>query len=367
MRSEFLGLDLVCIHEDRFDNLEGLIIAARSVLNHSPSLRVVISCGSFKELVADRLGSNPNLLYLDVEFGGVGWNVKPLLLEFLLEKGCRQVIWLDSDVVVNSAILDRLMSIALDKLVVAEEPFWGQNQGSKYRTEAWALQPGRELEITVNTGLVRVSQWHIKLIKLWKAMLAHPVYVRCQQLPGLDRPLHMIGDQEALTALLGSRESGDVSIYFLKRGVEIAQCFGAAGYTVFERLRNVFSLRSPDLFHAMGRKPWTRGDVVPSPRRDGLRQYYEYLMLELSPYTIVALPYATRNGPGVSWARRKSTVASFLSVFGLGSANLIGLPLAVIDSSGKFVKRILKIDRFSIDSAHALKNSPFEGMDGVIE
>jgi hypothetical protein len=215
--------------------------------------------------------------------------------------------------------------------------------------------------------LVRVSQSHSKLISRWKAMLAHPAYLKCQQLPALDRPLHMVGDQEALTALLGSRESGDISICFLKRGGEIAQCFGAAGYTVFERLKNVFRLRSPDLFHAMGRKPWMRGDVVPSPRREGLKQYYEYLTLELSPYTIIALPYVTKTGSGVPWVRRRSKVARFLSIFGLGSANLVGLPLAIIDSSGKFVKRVLRIDRYSIDSAYALKSSPFEGMDGVVE
>ena len=88
-------------------------------------------------------------------------------------------------------------------------------------------------------------------------MLSHPAYLKAQAQPWYERPLHMIGDQEVLTGLLGSVDFQETSIRLLRRGTDIAQCFGPAGFTPVERLRSMIGHR-PAFVHAMGPKPWLR-------------------------------------------------------------------------------------------------------------
>ena len=49
----------------------------------------------------------------------------------------------------------------------------------------------------------------------------------------------MTGDQDVLTALLGSERYAGIPMNVLERGRDIVMNFGPAGYTVMERLRNL--------------------------------------------------------------------------------------------------------------------------------
>ena len=51
------------------------------------------------------------------------------------------------------------------------------------------------------------------------------------------RGVHMVGDQDVLTALLCSEEFSDVPIEIFYRGSGIIQYFGLYGFTLRERLR----------------------------------------------------------------------------------------------------------------------------------
>ena len=60
------------------------------------------------------------------------------------------------------------------------------------------------------------------------------------------------------------------------------------------------------------------------------------------------------------WMHSKTFTGKLLNAISLNKPNLIGLPLAIIDSLAKRLRRILGINRFSISSDHVLAESPFD-------
>lgn len=357
---------VICIHEDRLYNLVGLKLAVLSIQTHHPELTIIISCPNPPDELVSWVN---NLLKVTLiscpEYGKLGWNVKPSLLLRLLESGYANVIWIDSDIILRNRIITDITEHNSNTLVVAEEPYWGQLQGGSFRTLAWGLKIGRSLKSTVNTGIVRVTNLHIPLLQAWIKMLNHHVYLSAQKMPALHRPLHMIGDQEVLTALICSDIFKNIPVVMLTRGGDIAQCFGAAGYTPYERFKNVLSLKTPSLFHAMGPKPWLKENLPPSLfNKDrkfllNLRDYYEYVSLEVSPYMIVARKYSKQINEDTSWMHSRTFAGKFMNLIGLNNANLIGLPIAFIDSFAKRMRRILGINRFSTSPEHVINQSPF--------
>lgn len=367
MNKIFNAEAVLCIHEDRHSHLVGLKLAVLSVVAHSPQFKIIISCPDAPTNLVTWVSKLNNVEIIShPELGNIGWNIKPSLLLSLLKKGYDNVIWIDSDIILNGKILVDIANYSADIFVVTEEPYWGQFQGGSFRTHAWGLTLGRSLKCTVNSGIVRVTQRHVSLLQAWIKMLNHPVYLSAQKMPAMQRPLHMIGDQEVLTALICSNLFKDVPLVMLKRGADIAQCFGAAGYTPFERIKNVFSFKTPAMFHAMGAKPWVRENQPPSlfnrnhSLLKNLRKYYEYLSLEVSPYSIIARKYSKQLNEDTSWMYSKTLTAKLFTIISFNSANLIGLPLAVIDSFTKRLRRALNINRFSTNAEHVLKESPFD-------
>ena len=79
------------------------------------------------------------------------------------------------------------------------------------------------------------------------------------------RPIHMQGDQDVLTALLTSTEFADIPLKMLRRGKDIVQFDGVWGYTTAERLRSLLG-DGPTFIHCMGTKPW----VAPGTRSDAM-------------------------------------------------------------------------------------------------
>lgn len=351
---------IICIHEDRADCLTGVKLSILSLRERCPGFPIVVSCPTVPVSFAEWLDHIPNVtLFSYPETQNCSHNVKPTVLLRLLEEGYPEVIWVDSDIIVHRDILTPLTEGSTVTFGAAEETYWGQNQGGVVRTVAWGLTPGREMPCTVNSGVLRVTTEHLGLLNAWQLMLNHPVYVRAQALPSSERPLHMLTDQEVLTALLGSQEYSKIPLALLKRGVDIAQCFGPGGFTPWERL---IALRSglPGLVHSMGNKPWTK-KPQPPPFKLGaasLRHYYEYLHLELTPYVSVARRYGPALKEDLQWMELASIPAKLMAVITLNGAILREFPLSLIDAVARSLRRWLKIARFPSRAEFCLHESP---------
>jgi hypothetical protein len=237
---------IVCLHEDRLGHFPGIQFAIASLRQYSPELPVALSFPNSSPEAEKWIEAQPGIQRIQIDgVSAKGWNIKPDLVLMLLDRGYGQVIWLDADIIVNGPILTEIASEDDSVLVSTEEPYWGQQQGNQLRTKAWGLTPFRTLSATVNTGVIRVTQEHRQLIRDWQTLLAHPTYLEMQKIPDMQRPIHMVGDQEVLTALLGGEKYGLTRVRLLRRGGEIAQCFGAGGFRVSERIANIFSRRQP--------------------------------------------------------------------------------------------------------------------------
>lgn len=357
---------IVCVHEDRADYLIGVKLTVLSLARHCPELPVIISCPHPPAAFRQWVEGLPNAqLVADPALAGLSWNVKPTILQRLLEEGYPNVIWIDTDIIVNKDFRQRFSHLDDETLVVTQDVYWGQQQGGIHRTVAWGLKPGRTLPAAVNTGIVRVTKEHVKLLQAWQTMLNHPTYQYVQRLPYYERPLHMLTDQEVFTALLGSTEFLHVPVEMLERGVDIAQCFGPAGYTPTEQLRNL-RRGLPAFIHSMGRKPWER---APSPRDiwtfeepllRRLRKYYDYIHLELSPYTSIARQYREQLGEEATWMDIKSTPARALATLSAGHPALQEFPLALFDAGVRYARRLLGIGRYSLEPSFNQESSPLD-------
>jgi hypothetical protein len=346
---------VVCIHEDRPSCIPGAKLTALSMRDHYPQLDVVISHPNPPLSFVEWMEQQPGVRWLHTpELSNGGFNIKAHLLLRQLDAGYDDVIWVDSDIVATRALAPSLDAHAPDVFVATEETYWGQQQGGTKRTRDWGLTPGRDMPATVNSGILRVTQQHRGLLNAWQQMLAHPTYRAVQQMPWYERPLHMITDQEVLTGLLGSTQFAHVPLMLLRRGRDIAQCFGPGGFTPLERLRCIAG-DTPAFVHAMGPKPWDRAQHA-SPRE--LRRYYELVALELSPYLAVATRYREALAGDDAWLQRRSLVARIGSTLTANHPVLQGMPLSVLDSAVRLARRQLGLARIRDRAEFMLTESP---------
>ena len=354
------NLPIICVHEDRSHCFTGLKLSVLSLREHCPHFPIVVSCPNAPASLVDWLGRIPGVrLAVFSEIQSCAWNVKPTVLLRLLDESHSEVIWVDSDIIAQSDALTPLTRRAPEAFGATEETYWGQSQGGTARTLAWGLNPGREMPCTVNSSVLRVTSAHIELLKSWQLMLKHPVYVRAQSLPWYERPLHMITDQEALTALLGSREYSSVPLALLRRGIDIAQCMGPGGFTPWERLK---ALRHgpPGLIHSMGIKPWTKEPLPPKLglKSQSLRRYYEYLHIELTPYGPEARKYGRYLEEDLRWMDLNSFPARLMASVTGSHPTLQEFPLSLIDAAARKWRAWRGIGRYNLGKEFLLQESP---------
>src|SRR5262249_26073640 len=111
---------------------------------------------------------------------------------------------------------------------------------------------------TLNTAVIRVTTEHYSLLQKWAELLGSEQYQRWQHVEWTETampPVHLVGDQDVLTALLASVEYSQVPVRMLNRGKAIIQYFTLKGYTTAERIRNLFT-GVPAFVHSQGPKPW---------------------------------------------------------------------------------------------------------------
>jgi hypothetical protein len=334
---------LVLIYEDRPTAFVGVQLAALSLAEHSPGLAVrAIVPGAPDEMVR-WAASIPSLELVTSRDGidGESWNVKPSVLLSALAEGHDEVVWFDSDMVVTGDLAARLDRIPAEAIVATEEYFWGHAQGTDARTTGLGLEVARTFPATVNTCLLRVGRQHVPLVEHWSRVLASEEYLSVIWEPAAERPLHFGSDLHVFTGLLGSTLYADVPVVQLRRGREIAQCYGPSGWTVAERWRSRKEL--PLVLHAMGAKPW-ESRPPPTDRALGrrARAAYEAVHQDLTPYVAVARDYRGRFLGDDAWLEPGTRTARALRRLS-PSTSLQELPLTVVDTAQRRIRRRLAL------------------------
>jgi hypothetical protein len=280
------------------------------------------------------------------EFPGIGsFNIKPQVLLSLMDIGYEDVVWIDSDVVVLGNLSRLFGKLGHKTFVITEEALGGRhNDYSGERTRRWGLKSGKTLPFAINSGIIRATTEHRAILQRWKELLESEEYKASMKLDWNQRPWHMLSDQDALTALLGSSDFADTDVKYLRRGIDIVQYFGFLGYTISERVRNLFG-RQPTFVHSQGDKPWTY-----EWKRSGgldLKEYLRAIYLDLSPYTMCVIGYQSQVGRDISWTRAHFLVSGILRAVGFWYAPLVGAPLALFWDARELIRRVgHRLERF---------------------
>jgi hypothetical protein len=314
--------------------LVGVKLTVLSLASHWPGLEVAVHAPGAPVGFHEWLSRRQNVFAGEAVLHDTGWNVKPALLLHHLGAGRSPVIWIDSDIVLMGDLAARLAIEPLNALVGTEDLWWARAQGRADRTEAWGFAPGRILPRTFNTGLVRATSTHVPVLEAWYDLLQTEHYRRAQESPWADRPLHLVGDQEVLTALLGASEWAHVDVRLLRRGLDIAQCYSPASFAPTERVRLAVRRRTPVLVHAMGQKPWASPAGPPPRSRSGrFWAWVDDSHRYLTPYTWVANSLAEGLGEeDLAWLKPRPG-AAWLSAAANHDPVLQELPLSVVDTA----------------------------------
>lgn len=279
---------VICIAENRLSCEPGVRLLIASLTHHSPTLRVeLIYPGvgpDFQQWVAGHPQVRLNAHRLRGEW--LAFNIKPQVMLTLLDQGYDDVLWIDSDIIVTADVRTLYDDAAQGAMIVTEEAMCSNRyDGDARRARAWGLEIGRRLPFELNTGVIGVTAEQRPLLHHWQEVLESPQFAAALRQPWDQRPIYFMGDQEVLTALLCSKPFADVPLHILRRGRDIIQFFGPAGYTVPERIRHLL-LGPPTFIHAQGHKVW-----LPEPpahsRRDRIFRAYQ----RKSPYIVAARPY----------------------------------------------------------------------------
>lgn len=330
---------MICIAEDRILDETGVKLLLRSLTKWCAEQPVMLWFPCADAEFAAWLAHYPNITLMPGRLEGAkGWNIKPHAMLAALHGGAEEVWWIDSDVIVTKNFLQDYRHVPPGQFIVAEEALYGNLDRDGYRAREWGFQVRRPFPFCLNSGVMRASAAHVPLLEFWVAQLGSARYLAAQDKPASERPVHLIGDQDVLTACL-SGPFADVPVRCLYRGKDIIQYFGPAGYTPLERLRHaLFGL--PAFIHSMGAaKPWRA--AVPFNHRNAAA-VFDALYAELSPYKAAAKDFKVDFGPQWAANDRRTCLGSLLRVFGFGNAALTGLPLALAYSASRWVKRIKK-------------------------
>ena len=290
---------LVCLYEDRPTQVAGLKILLLTLDRYCPAWPIRLRFPGIADSFRTWLKRFSQVSLYEEKLSSSGsYNVKPaVLLDGLTGGTTTSCLWLDTDVFVNRnlAFID---AFPPEVVVVTQDP-WEYSDGSTHRCATWGLKPGRSLPGPLNTAVVRVTRHHERLLRAWQSSILTERYLQEQAKPAIQRDQHMLGDQDAISALLASQEFSSIPVRRLMHSTEILQHLGAGAYGPFQRWLNLLH-GMPPLIHAMGAvKPWNmpdRPNLFHSPR-----DYYERSYLELSPYVHSARKFRAVLDEEVGW------------------------------------------------------------------
>jgi hypothetical protein len=313
---------IVCLYEDRPQQLPGVKLLLLSLARHCPDWRISLHVpGADQQFLAwveqfDNLTAHTGRLESSGSF-----NVKPSVLLQALNNGDDECLWIDTDVLINGN-LKELLNEPPEVVIVSQDP-WEYASGSTNRARTWKLDAGRILPGPLNSAVVRVTSHHLPLVESWQAILRQDWYQQMQKLPVIGRDQNALGDQDGLSALLASKDFADIPVKRLKHPTEILQHHGAGAFSLQERWQTMMN-GLPPLLHAMGTmKPWQMPSN-PSLAKD-FRTYYERYYLELSPYMYAARQYQAKLGEDREWLQISTGLGRFSHFATMGSPSLQGL------------------------------------------
>jgi hypothetical protein len=328
-----------CLSEDRADCETGLRLAILSLSKYCPGTAVYVYRPPLNPQFASWVDRFPQVTLIpEAPAGANTWNCKPQALKPLLAAGHRQAIWLDSDIIVTRDCRPLFADLDDSVLGITQQPTSLPDQGTEIRARGWNLEIGRRVPFTLNTSVVRVTQFHAQLLDRWIECLADPRYISAQALPLEQRALHMMSDQDVFNALLGAKEFADIPLKVLASGTEIIHCGGALGYSLSERIR-CLAKPKPTFLHATSGKPWLWLGGTPHWSQPGIFGWHRRLLQELSPYVFESRQYRNQLDEDASWMDRHTGLGRLLRFFGLGHFALRGLPLTLAATAMNGVKK----------------------------
>jgi lipopolysaccharide biosynthesis glycosyltransferase len=347
---------VVVAYEERKEALLGVKLLALSLEKHCPGLKLILAipesrASEFKDFIEWSKGlHNLEVMPYQFSYSWMSFNAKPHLLKLLLEK-YDEVFWIDTDIIISKDFRSLIKDLPKETFVATEETERDSGQGSLERTKGWNLIPGKELKVTVCSGFIRATRTHLELLTLWEQMLNNPIYIEAQDLPFEEMPKHLLGDQDVLTALLGSKQFEELSLKLLRRGSEIIQEIPGRGYTVKERIENLKRNQLAPLLHAQGdAKPW----LIKSDTSSKFQELIRRSSLELSTYFHEARKYRDALGEPATCLEFTSPVAQFFRFVTLNHPTLQGLPLTAIYTMLSLLKKYTMSN--SLKSASSLPN-----------
>jgi hypothetical protein len=330
---------IICVAEDRKEFLPSIKLLLLSLAAHCPGLKVYLIFPPAPAEFRSWLSQYPQVLLRTEPLPtAYGVNVKPQAILHLFDEGFEEVLWIDSDIIATGDIARSLRGLDERTLVITEEALWTPYRDpDAQRARMWGFRVGRVLPFALNTGVLRVTRAHRPLVTRWRELLESDAYRAAQRCDWRSRPLHMISDQDVLTALLASETFADVPLKILGRGNDIVQYFGPYGYTLRERLMHMAG-RKPAFVHSQGPKPWlTTGR---NAGRRSLKAYFYDVYLELSPYTLIARKYRRELLEPSPWMAARSVSAFMLRALGLWYVPLVGLPIAALADAYRLSKHV---------------------------
>lgn len=318
---------LICLYEDRPQQLPGVKLAVLSTVAHCPDWQISLTVPTADERFCQWVAQFPQVQLSQQRPAGAGsYNVKPAILLSALASGADECVWFDTDVIVNG-LPTALLNLSDDTVVVTQDP-WEYPSGSSHRATTWGFQVGRDLPGSLNSAVVRVTQQHIGLLTAWLQLTQRPDYLESQTKPIHQRHGHKLSDQDLLSALLASTEFSKFPVKRLMHGVDILQHHGAGAYGLPQRMRTL-KHGLPPLLHAMGTvKPWLMPEH-PSLVND-FRGYYERVYLELSPYLHVARQYRHVMDESCPWMDIQTTVGHVSKMVSFSHPGLMGMTQATL-------------------------------------
>jgi hypothetical protein len=332
---------IVCSFEDRPNCLVGLKLMVLSVRQWCPDLPIELFMSVTDKSFSEWVGAIPGVHVNTDQLNASGWDVKPSIVLNLLERGHDEVVWIDSDIIVTRDFAARLGGLAPDRLALTQEALYEghDTDGDALRARAWGFTVGRTVPFALNSCVIRATQSHIPLLRRWRDTLQDPRYVAAQKISFWDRPIHLLSDQEVLTALLTSQEFADVPLHFLTRGRDIVHFLGLSGFTSSERLGQLATGR-PLFLHALGVKPWG-----PQPKPEPGHQLREAILgryRDLSPYVDEARKYRHALGEDAGWMASQYASSAALRALGFGNPALVGLPIAAAMDAGRLARSLFR-------------------------
>ncbi len=326
-----------CLFEDRPECEIGIRLLVVTLKRHCSGTRTILFHPNPSDALARWLGGFPDIELRRQRLPGAGSaDIKPHALMAALALGHRNVVWLDTDMMLAGDPRPFFEHLPEDVLGVAEEVRSAPNQGSRLRTEAWGMTVGRVFLHTLNTCITRVTDHHVPLLVEWARLLVDERYTRYFDRQISLRPPHAMFDLDILNALLGSSEWAHQPVHVFRTGNVLIHCGGARSFSLGERLGGLFK-PCPPILHALAKKPW---DLL-SPEKRYTGRYWEFrkLMQEISPFVALARQYREEVGIPCPWLDQHSTSGRLLTYAGLGHFALRGLPVALVGEAARLCGR----------------------------